>query len=168
MNQLYSISQSRQQGYVLLTTLILMIMLTMLALTQVSLNTTQTRVATNVTDTEITFEKTEGAVNEAINNLNNGTYISASFLNNSNGLYLYNQNSAPLWKNVNWSSGSVISSFQGKAGTQASYFIEKLPSVCQPGQNCKIPTNIYRITGRGLGANGNSSVVIQTTVQTQQ
>jgi len=168
MNRLSSISQSRQQGYVLLTTLILMIMLTMLALTQVSLNTTQTRVTTNVTDTEITFEKTEGAVNEAINSINNGTYISASFLNNSNGLYLYNQNSSPLWKSVNWSSGAVINSFQGKAGSQASYLIEKLPSVCQPGQNCKIPTNIYRITGRGLGANGNSSVVIQTTVQTQQ
>lgn len=168
MNQLSSISQSRQQGYVLLTTLILMIMLTMLALTQVSLNTTQTRVATNVTDTEITFEKTEGAVNEAINSINNGTYIAASFLNNSNGLYLYNQNSSPLWKTVNWSSGAVINSFQGKSGNQASYFIEKLPSVCQPGQNCKTPTNIYRITGRGLGANGNSSVLIQTTVQTQQ
>lgn len=168
MNQLSSISQSRQQGYVLLTTIVLMIMLTVLAVSQVSLNTSQTRVAANVTDSEITFEKTEGAVNEAINNLKNGTYNAANFLSNSNGFYLFDQTAAPLWKTINWASSSaVIQSFQGKSGSQASYFIEKLPSVCLPGQNCKLPSNLYRITARALGANGNSSVIIQTTLQVQ-
>ncbi len=168
MNQLSSLSQSKQQGYVLLTTIILMMMLTVLAVTQVSLNTNQTRVAANVTDSEITFEKTEGAVNEAINNLNNGTYNSGSFASNSNGFYLLDHNAPPLWKTINWgSSSAVIHSFQGKSGSQASYFIEKLPSVCLPGQNCKLPSHLYRITSRALSANVNSSVIIQTTLQTQ-
>lgn len=169
MNYYPQISQLQQKGYVLLTTLVLMIMLTVLALTQVSSNTNQTRVASNATDSEITFEKTEGAVNEAINKLNNGTYIAASFLTNSNGLYQHDASATPLWKTVGWSSADVINSFQGGTNSQASYFIEKLPSVCLPGQNCRTQTNnLYRITARAVGANGNSSVIIQTTLQIQQ
>lgn len=159
----------KQQGYILLLTLVLMIMLTVLALTQISSNTSQTRVAANATDSEITFEKTEGAVNQAINNLNNGTYTANSFLNNSNGLYIFDPNSPPLWTTINWSGSAVIKSFQGSSGPQAAYFIEKLPSVCLPGQNCRVQTNnLYRITARALGASGNSAVIIQTTLQVQQ
>ncbi|CEG58508.1 pilus assembly PilX family protein [Legionella fallonii] len=162
-------NSTKQQGYVLLITLVLMIMLTVLALTQVASNTNQTRVASNATDSEITFEKTEGAVNQAINNLNNGTYTAASFLNNSNGLYVFDPNSPPLWTTINWSSSAVINSFQGNTGSQAAYFIEKLPSVCLPGQNCRTQTNnLYRITARAVGASGSSAVIIQTTLQVQQ
>jgi type IV pilus assembly protein PilX len=171
MNHLPPISQSKQSGFVMLTTLIFMIMLTVLALTQVSLNTSQTRVAANQTDTEITFEKTEGAINQAINNLNNGTYLPINFLNNNNGLYMFNPNAAPLWTTINWSSaGAVINSFQGSSGPQASYIIEKLPTVSLRGQSANTsqnPTNFYRITARSLGASGNSAVVIQTTLQVQ-
>jgi type IV pilus assembly protein PilX len=162
-------TQMKQCGYVLLTTLVLMIVITVLALTQVSLNTSQTRVAANATDSEVSFEKTEGAMNEALNKLINGTYTSTTFLNNSNGLYLYDPTASPLWQTISWTSAaSVIKSFQGSSGAQASYIIEQLPSVIQPGQNMKSPTNIYRITARALSASGNSSVLIQTTLQIQQ
>lgn len=157
-----------EQGYILLLTMVLLIMLTVLALTDVSLNTTQTRIAANATDSEISLEKTEGALNDAINNLLNGTYNTNDFLKNSNGLYLLNPDNPPLWTTVNWSSTtSVISSFQGYSNTQASYIIEQLPSVIQPGQNMKTPTYVYRITARALGANGNTAVMLQSTVQIQ-
>ena len=57
----YSLNRRAQKGYILLMTLILLVMLTVLALAAVSLNSTQTRIAANATDTEISFEKTEGA-----------------------------------------------------------------------------------------------------------
>ncbi|MCW8386399.1 pilus assembly protein [Fluoribacter dumoffii] len=156
-------------GYILLITMIFLIMLTVLAITGVSLNTTQTRIAANATDSEITLEKTEGALNEAVNNLMNGTYSANSFLKNSNGLYLLDPNNPPLWTTVNWSSSSsVISSFQGYSNSQAGYIIEQLPSIIQPGQNIKSPTYVYRITARSLGASGNTSVMLQSTVQIQQ
>lgn len=157
-----------EAGYVLITTLVLMIMLTAMALTQISLNTSQIHVAANATDAEVSFEKTEGAINEALNKLINATYIPTNFLANSNGLYVFNQNNAPLWQTVNWtSSGAVINSFQGSSGSQASYIIELLPSVIQPGQSMKSPTHVYRITARSVGASGNSAVLIQSTIQLQ-
>jgi type IV pilus assembly protein PilX len=150
MNNLSSISQQKQQGYVLLTTLVLTIMITVMALTQVS-------------------SKTEGALNEALNRIINSTYTTEAFLRNTNGLYLFDQTAAPLWKTVNWSStAQVINSFQGSSGTQASYIVEQLPSVVQPGQNMSKPTRVYRATARSVGANGNTSVMIQSTVQIQQ
>lgn len=169
MNILSCVHQSKQKGYVLITTLVLMIMLTVMALTQVSMNSTQTRVAANATDSEISFEKTEGALNEAVNSIINGTYNPDSFLRNNNGLYLFDDSIAPLWKTLDWSnSNAVINSFQGQSGSNASYILEKLPSVIVPGQNMKTPANVYRITSRSTGANGNTSVLIQSTIQIQQ
>jgi type IV pilus assembly protein PilX len=162
-------SNTSQKGYVLLMTMILLIILTILAMTDVSLNSTQTRIAANATDTEISLEKTEGALNEAINKLINGTYNATEFLQGNNGLYVLNPDNPPLWTTVDWSnSAAVIHSFQGVSGSQASYIIEQLPSVIQPGQNIKTPTYVYRITARSVGASGNTAVVLQSTVQIQQ
>jgi type IV pilus assembly protein PilX len=160
---------SKQSGFVLLMSLIMLILLTVLALAAVSTNTSQTRVVANGTDTEITFETAEGAMNQAINNLLNGTYLPTSFQNNSGGLYQFNANNPPLWTTINWAStGAVINGFQGSSKTQASYIIEKLPSVLMPGQNMKSPTNVYRITTRAVGASGNTALILQATVQLQQ
>jgi type IV pilus assembly protein PilX len=164
-----AMNQCVQKGYVFLMTLIFLIILTVLAMTQISLNSTQTRVAANATDTEISFEKAEGALNEAINYLINGTYAAHDFLQNTNGLYLFAPNAAPAWTTVDWSSSdAVIRSFQGNTSSQASYIIERLPSVTRPGQNMKIPTYIYRITARSVNASGNTAILLQSTIQIQE
>jgi type IV pilus assembly protein PilX len=169
MNRLIHSQKAKNQGYVLITSLILMVMLTVMALTQVSMNSSQTRVAANASDAEVSFEKTEGAINEAINSIINGSYNQESFMRNNNGFYLFDDSTAPLWKTIDWSNSSaVISSFQGGSGSSANYILEKLPSVIIPGQNMKVPANVYRITARSTGANGNSSVLIQSTIQIQQ
>lgn len=168
-NSLEKVISVQQKGYILLVTMILLLVLISLALTAISINTTQTRIAANATDTEISLEKTEGALNEAINKLLNGTYTSTSFMQNGNGLYILNPSDPPLWKTANWSSASsVILSFQGYSNSQSSYIIEQLPSIVQPGQNMKTPTRVYRITARSVGANGNTIVMLQSTVQIQQ
>ncbi|AUH73761.1 pilus assembly protein [Legionella sainthelensi] len=158
----------KQKGYILLLTMILLIMITVLALANVSLNTTQIRIAANATDTEMSLEKTEGALNEAINKLLNGTYTAANFLQNNNGLYILEADNPPIWTTINWSdSASVINSFQGDTNSQASYIIEKLPSVSSPGQSMNKVTNVYRITARSVGANG-AVIMLQNTLQIQQ
>jgi type IV pilus assembly protein PilX len=159
---------ANQKGYVLLMTLMMLLALTLLALSEATLNITQTRVAANATDSAVSFEKTEAVTNEALNLLFNGTYAASSFVQNNNGRYLFNINANPLWTTINWTGTGVINSFNGGTGSQASYFIEQLPSVIKPGQDMNVPTNIYRITARSLGANGNSSILIQTTVQILQ
>lgn len=162
-------NRKTEQGFILITSLVLLMMLTVLGVAQISINSTQTQVATNVTDTETSFEKTEGAVNEAINQMLDHAYTASNFSSNTNGLYLFNQSTTPIWQTVNWESGgAVIRSFSGLNGLQASYIIEQLPSVVQPGQSMRALTRIYRITGRSVGQTGNSSVLIQSTVQIQQ
>lgn len=158
-----------QKGYILLLTLVMLVMLIILALALVSVNTSQTRIAGNATDLEISFEKSEGAVNQAINSLIKGTYSGSTFRQNNNGLYLFNSNTAPLWSTVNWnSSNAVIKSFQGNSGSAASYIIEQLPSVIIPGQNMKVPTQVYRITAQTVGSRGNTATLVQTTLQIPQ
>ena len=168
MNSLSSFKAFKNRGFILITTLILLIMLSILGMTEVSVNTTQTQIATNSTDSEISFEKTEGTMNEAINKMLSNAYDSSVFLQNSNGLYLYNQSATPLWQTIDWTSSAAIHSFSGLSGLQANYIIEQLPSVVKPGQNMKATTYVYRITGKAVGQNGSSSVLLQSTLQIQQ
>jgi type IV pilus assembly protein PilX len=159
----------KQKGFILITTLVLLAMLTVLGVAQISINSTQTQVATNSTDSETSFEKTEGALNEGINKMLNNSYSMNSFVSNANGLYVFDQTATPKWKTVNWeSSDLVIRSFSGLNGLQANYIIEQLPAVAMNGQNMKRTTRFYRITGRAVGQNGVSSVLLQSILQIQQ
>lgn len=161
--------QRKHQGSVLILALILLIMLTLMAVTEMSIHTVETRVATNSADQQIAFQTAEGAINEATTNLLSGQYSSTSFLNNTNGLYLFNPDNAPLWTTIDWTSSSAtIKSFKGSSNTPAAYIIEQLPSIIQGGQNINSPAQVFRITARGVGASGNAVVILQTTVQIQQ
>lgn len=160
--------RSAEQGSVLIITLLVLVVLTIVAVAQVSFNSTQTRIATNTTDSQIAFQTAQGALNDATNNLFANTYASSSFLSNTNGLYIFNPNAAPLWTTIDWtSSSSVIKSFKGSSQAQAAYIIEQLPSVIAGGQNISLPTQVYRITVRAVGASGGSPVIIQSTVKIQ-
>ena len=158
----------RQNGSVLIITLIVLLMLTIMAVSEVSFNSTQTRIATNTGDKQVAFQTAQGALNTATNNLlaNNHTNFTA----NTNGLYLFSASNPPLWSTINWSSASsVIMSFQGRSSAQAAYFIEQLPSVIQPGQDFNSASvYVYRITARAVGASGQVPVILQSTVLRQQ
>lgn len=164
-----SIPSRTRRGAVLLITIMLMLMLTVLGLGLVSLNSTQTRIATNSGDVQIAFQTAEGALNQAQSNLLAGNYSASNFLANSNGLYVFNPASAAVWNTVNWASNSaVIQSFQGGSKAPAAYIIEQLPSVILPGQSLKKPTSTFRVTARAVGPSGGAPVMLQSTVQIQQ
>jgi type IV pilus assembly protein PilX len=150
------------QGFILIVALLLLLTLTLLALAGISINSSQTRVAANATDSEISFEKVEATLNRATNLLMNYTYTSANFLQNQAGLYQWSPTTAPVWQTVNWSGGSVIPGF-----SNANFIIEQLPSVIKPGQNMSASTSVYRITAQVTGQNGSSYVLLQSTVQMQ-
>ena len=170
MKPIYYLKRAHsEQGFTLIVALILLLILTVVAVTQVSFNTMVTRIATNSADALVAFQTAEGALNQAANQLLASTYTPSNFISNSNGLYLFNANNAPLWTTVNWSSaGAVISSYQGNSNAQGAYIIEQLPSVTMPGQNMSKPTLIYRITARAVGASGNGLIILQATVQVPQ
>lgn len=157
------------KGSVLIVTLLVLLMLHILAVTQVSLNSTQTHIATNSADAQIAFQTAEGALNEATNNLFANTYTGAQFLSNTNGLYLHDPSLTNRWTSMNWNdSTSMLKGFQGKSYAQGQYIIELMPSIILPGQNMSTPTQVYRITARAVGASGASSVLLQSTLQIQE
>lgn len=161
--------RARQRGAVLLTTVMLLVLLTVLALTAVSMNRIQTRMAANSADYQVAYHTAEGALNQATNNLLAGTYPPSGFTANANGLYVFDPTSAPVWTVANtWSSSTgALTGFQGGSNASSQYVIEKLPAIVKPGQNMKTPTQVFRVTARAVGKSGHSPVVLQTTVQVQ-
>ena len=161
--------KSRERGAVLLTTVMLLVMLTVLALTAVSMNTIQTRMATNSADYQVAYQTAEGALNQAQNALLAGTYPASGFAANTNGLYVFDPSTAPIWSNAStWTTATaVLQGFQGGSNQTAQYVIEKLPPIIKPGQSMKTPVQVYRVTARAVGKSGRSPVTLQTTVQVQ-
>lgn len=159
----------KQCGFILITTFIMVLVLTVMVMGVLSFNTTQTRIAANSSDEQIAFQTAEGALNQAVNNLLAGNYSNTSFTANTAGLYLFNPNNSPLPSTVNWTnSGAVIMSYQGNSSAKAAYIIEALPPGIQAGQSMSKPTWVYRITARAVGSSGAVPVMLQTTVQVQQ
>ena len=164
MSRRHFSSRSSQRASVLITTMILLIMLMGLGLAMISLNTTQTRIATNSADAQGAHQTAEGALNQAASNLQAGNYSLADFIANTNGLYTFDSASAPVWTTVAWSNASgAIQCTACGASTQAAYIIEYLPAVIVPGSGPKQP---YRITARAVGISGKSPVMLQATVLT--
>lgn len=162
-------SAGSQRGAVLITTVLMLILLTLGALAAVSMNSTQTRVATNSADNQVSYQTAEGALSEAKTKLLAGVYSAAGFAANTNGLYVFDPAVAPVWTDPSiWiTSGAVIQGFQGGSSAGALYLIEKLPPVTKPGQSMKTPLQVYRITARAVGKSGRAPVVLQATVQVQ-
>jgi type IV pilus assembly protein PilX len=165
MSRQHSSSRASQRASVLITTLILMMMLTVLGLAMISLNTTQTRIATNSADAQAAYQTAEGALNQAAANLQAGNYSLPNFIANTNGLYIFDSASVPWWTTVVWTSAAgAIQCTTCGSSTNAAYIIEYLPAVNIPGS--PTPQRVYRITARAVGLSGNSPVVLQATVLT--
>ncbi len=163
---------ARHGGFVLLTALILVLILTVLALAGVALNSTQTRIAANTASQDVAFQAAEGALNQAQQNLLNGNYTQSAFLANTSGLYLFNAATAPIWTTVTWTSSSEaipVSNWSSLvSGVKAYYIIEQLPSVISPGRSFKTPARVYRITAYATQQSGGAPVMLQSLVQIQQ
>jgi type IV pilus assembly protein PilX len=179
MNSPHTSLRHGQKGFVLITVLLLVLMLTVLAIAIVSLNTGQTRIATNAADSQVSFETAEGALNQAVQAAYGGTLAAQTYTNTVTGPYfMYNPAVAgadgapgvpPVWTTVNWSSPTaVVPAFQGNSSTTAAYIVEQLPSVAMAGQNQAAKTVVYRITARAVGQSSNTVTMLQTIVSYQQ
>jgi type IV pilus assembly protein PilX len=162
-----------QRGFILVTALILLVVLTMLALSAFGLIGTQTKVAANSASQQLTFQAAEGALQQAQTNLLGGSYTPAQFAANSAGLYVYNPSNAAPWTTVNWASSSAVMSSNSWATSlpssiSAAYMIEMMPPVVIPGQNFANPASVYRITAYATQASGGAPVMLQSLVQIQQ
>ncbi|MBC7574137.1 MAG: pilus assembly protein PilX, partial [Herminiimonas sp.] len=95
-------------GVVMPTTVLLLLTITVLALGAISLNSMQTKIATNSADAQIAFQTAEGALNKVQEDVIAGNFQQASFAAGSAGLYFFDPTLPPRWNSIDWSGGGVL------------------------------------------------------------
>lgn len=153
-------SQTRQNGMVLVISLILLLVMTLLAIASMQDSTLQERIAGNAHNQQSAFQSAEAALRTG------ERYLQGSAIgpfDNTNGLY--DSTLAPLdWRNAaSWITDSSIT----QTAQSPQYLIELLPADAQELETLEaavtVPdTRLYRITARGFGLTTDSVVILQS------
>jgi type IV pilus assembly protein PilX len=160
----------REAGAALITGLIFLVMLTLIAVTAMQSTTLEERMAGNARSRDAAFQAAEAAVRAAEVVLS-GASVPA-FNGSKVGYYaqLANGAAADYWKDThNWGSQSVLYAGTLTGAKEARFVVEALPANLGSGGDDSLVAKalsggeIYRITARGVGADGTSSVILQTT-----
>ncbi len=170
--------RTHQRGAVLLVALILLLILSLLAVTTARMQTVEERMARNEDNRQIGAAQAEAALRSAEGGLLSGNYT--NFASGANGLYeLTGELSTyggSLLSTIDWSSPTQVLTYSGPAlsavpaAQPPKYIIESLPPVAVPGSpinevqygNASQGTAVYRITARGVGADGTSTTTLQS------
>lgn len=155
MKSIRSTHQSRQQGVVLFTAMIFLIVLTLLGINSVQNSSLEERMAGNTRNRDMAFQAAEAALRQAENTLTTwragpwtGGGVPAGLSNNPN-----HANDIGYWGTVgNWASYKSVA-VTGVA-ENPRYIIEKLPDVGT--------VEHYRVTARGVGGDTNAVVILQS------
>lgn len=161
-----AVQPKRQHGAVLVVSLVILLVLTLLGISSMQGSGLQEKMAGNLHDMNIAFQRAEGALREAESFLQSPALPE---FNGSNGLYKYNDSPPPpsaldLREDPGlWSSISTVS-----ASDHAEYFIVELPPVPPPGSSGRkgtpIPeTSIYRVVVRAFGGSEHAVTILETT-----
>lgn len=154
----------RERGAILIVSLIILIALTLLALTAMQNSTLSEKMAGNMRQRSLAFNAAEAGL-LAGETLLASTPVLPAF-NDSAGYY---QPDTMLWKDIDWSDGgAVITAATSLTGVaeQPKFYLEELPAVSGGGSleaGAAMSTQIYRVTARGVGGADTVAVVLQTT-----
>lgn len=162
----------KQQGVVLITGLIFMVILTLLAVGAMRMTTLEEKMAGNTRNRDLAFQAAEAGIRLAETFLatsNAGAGLPA-FDGSVPGYYgqnLVTGNSDTFWTNYNWGAGSVLTANGLKnVAQQPRYVIEKLNLPVPGGTTEYDPGNpessIYRVTARGVGGDADTAVILQS------
>lgn len=168
----------RQQGAVLITGLIFLLVLTMLGISAMSINALEERMAGNSRDLNLAFQAAESGLRDAeLDILNNIGPASAFDAACTDGLCLPPLSSTPLAQSIDWNDASITRAYGAYTGAaplelvsaQPRYIIEMLSSL-PAGTGQSIATGIkpasggvaYRISALGVGGRSGSRVILQS------
>jgi type IV pilus assembly protein PilX len=168
-------SRSQQGGAVLIVALILLLILSLLAVTSARMQTVEERMARNDDNRQLGAQAAEAGLRGAETGLLTGLYT--NFAANANGLFApLLSNGSPV-TNLDWNTALTYAGPPLTAVPSASrapkFVIENLPSVAAVGDDISVtslnpaspPVTVYRVTARGLGADGTSTTTLQTIVR---
>jgi len=161
-------SSRAQRGSVLIVGLILLLVMTMLGLSNISGTTLQEKMAGNTRDRAISFSATETALRDAeIFAQTNGNL--QIYTNGTVGYYDIESNPAPQ-PTESWGAGPTISIDVSVPGEPplppitAERRVEKQPNM--PGPSLDIPAahdiEVFKTAARSTGPSGTAEVVLET------
>ncbi|MDP1864036.1 MAG: PilX N-terminal domain-containing pilus assembly protein [Thiobacillus sp.] len=160
----------QQTGIALITGLVFLVMLTLIAVTAMQSTTLEERMAGNARSRDLAFQAAEATVRGAEAILSGASL--PAFNGSKVGYYaqLPNGGSSDYWKNTHdWAAQSVLHTGALTGVKEARFVIEALPASLGSGGDDSLVAKalsggeVYRITTRGIGTDGTSSIFLQTT-----
>ena len=168
----------RQQGVVLIVSLVLLLVLTILGIAAIQSTSLEERMAGNQRSHQLAFEAAEAGLRQGEQALN-GLASLPPFDGSVLGYYPNSTDAGgnPLtagadWQNWNWAQKSIpytgTLNIGGGTGATASYYVEMFQYVPSAGQSLDVSAAIpdqqlYAITARGVSPDGKSVVILQST-----
>jgi type IV pilus assembly protein PilX len=167
--------RSRQNGAVLFVALILLLILSLIAVSATRLNTVEERLARNEDNRQLGAQAAEATLRAAEAGLLSGTY--SNFGANAAGLYTFDTSTGTSAVPSNWNTtagdaltyaGPILTNIQLAQPPQ--FVIENLPAVALPGDSISSvqyasptpPVTVYRVTAAAVGGDGTTTTVLQS------
>ena len=175
----------KQQGFVLIVALVLLLVLTVLGLAATQSTSLEERMAGNARNHDLAFQAAEAAITAGINCVQSNSPLCNKFSSLSTGgagAYEFIPGSTvTLWTQGNFwtTAGNTLSyaTYPGitlpQVAVQPQFIIEQLPPVATPGSGLGTPQfgggtpgiMRWRITSQGTGGDNNSVVMLQAVYQ---
>ncbi|MBZ2209392.1 pilus assembly PilX family protein [Massilia soli] len=168
------ITRARQQGAILITALIFLVVLTMFVLAMVRSGTLEERMARNARDQQVALQAAEAVLRDAESSLFAGApfdpYDSSRFTVTCDAGLCRQPDAASSWRDIDWSSDTLTRTFASAASqiaaldAQPRYIVEIVSAPFRTSSAGQCEHGLARITARGQG-NGGAAAFVQSTVR---
>ena len=163
--------QNTQQGIALVVSLIMLLLMTLLAITSMNTTVLEEKMAGNYKDRNMAFQAAEAGVRAGENYLRTTTVLPV-FDGSTAGLYQPTLTGASRWDDsiTDWSVSANVKEYTGTLAGLSSkpkYIIEELQAIPDSGGSVEAgvttENRYYRITSRAVGGTDSALVMLQTT-----
>jgi len=171
-----TLCQRKQQGSVLIISLVIMLVLTILGVSGMKTSLLEEKMAGNLRDGQLAFQAAEAALKQAEHYIDDNIVSIANFDNDgSDGLY--DKSIARPWETINWDNNDSLeySGFDStySISTPPRFIIQHLVSQANNLDELNLDNygqgtgagriEMFLITARATGSAGNSTVTLQST-----
>lgn len=155
-----------QQGAVLIVSLIMLLLLTILAVSSMSTTIMEEKVTGNFKDKNTAFQSAEAALRDGEIYMRETANL-PTFNGTTAGLYEPTTTGSSRWQIVDWRDATKVRAYTGLNGVaeQPKYIIEELIDVIENDGSLGIEAEqftYYRITARAVGGTNTAVVMLQT------
>jgi type IV pilus assembly protein PilX len=163
------IAYKRQQGIVLVVSLVILVLVTLLSVSSMKNTVLQEKMTGNYKERNSAFQAAEAGLRGGENYLLT-TSVLPIFDSSTAGLYQPTSSGNARWDLVNWLNVGEVVSYTGTLtdiATTPKYILEEIPPVPSPGGSKETgvaqENKYYRVTSQAVGNTNNAVVILQST-----